>query len=462
MGSIIRLERNCIVFRGDENASSSQLLRGVVVLCVHSRFKIEDVHLQLAGTLRYSWRDPSLLGHKVNILDYRWPSFAGRHGETMTLPPGNYEWPFEYLFPGDTVESIEGIPEASIVYKLKATISRGKLAIDIHTDRHVRVIRTLSVDSLETMPTITVGNTWLDKIDYSVSLPTKAVALGSTIALYMNFTPLLKGLDLGDVLVTLLETRELTGHVPNSPHMREHRVVHRLSQWCFQITSDHWQEAIQGTGQEGWSLTKTLDMPKDLHLCCQDVNHHGIKVDHKLRVQIQLNNPDGHISELLIFLPIYLFISPHIFSGSQGNLLSHRDTISSLEAATAGPPGYGDHLQDQLYEENNICERLEVPSQRRMSRYTRSTDFDDTAPMATTTSTLHRTDVTNPPLLDPGISNLDLAEFQELNRVPTYRTAVQSPVRSSSQPSNSHLPDYRTATSMVSEYTERVGYSAGN
>jgi hypothetical protein len=46
------LENDIIVLRGSENESSSQLLKGVVVLCLPASLKIEDVHLKLSGQLK--------------------------------------------------------------------------------------------------------------------------------------------------------------------------------------------------------------------------------------------------------------------------------------------------------------------------------------------------------------------------------------------------------------------------
>jgi hypothetical protein len=51
----IRLEEDFIVFRGSEHESSGQLLKGVVVLCLPSPLRIEDVHLRLTGTLRVQY-----------------------------------------------------------------------------------------------------------------------------------------------------------------------------------------------------------------------------------------------------------------------------------------------------------------------------------------------------------------------------------------------------------------------
>ena len=61
----------------------------------------------------------------------------------MTLLAGTYEWPFEFIIPGSMVESVKGLADAYIKYKLQATVTRGRLSHDFHTFKLVRIIRTL-------------------------------------------------------------------------------------------------------------------------------------------------------------------------------------------------------------------------------------------------------------------------------------------------------------------------------
>lgn len=254
------------------------------------------------------WADPrgsapGVSGQKVdkstNILEHRWSPFVGTHGKSMTLPAGNYEWPFEFMLPGDTAESVEGIPEASITYRLKATVGRGKLAYDLHAYKHLRIIRTLEPGALEFLHAMSVENIWPNKVDYSIIIPQKAVVFGGSVAMEMRFTPLLKALELGDITARLMEVRECSVQGPSGLNIREHRTEREVAMWKFEVTrEEHWQDMIEDTGQEGWALTKRLDLPKKLRQCIQDLNHHGIKVRHKIKLTVALCNPDGHISEV--------------------------------------------------------------------------------------------------------------------------------------------------------------------
>jgi hypothetical protein len=51
------LDKDVIVLRGDPNEATSQLVKGVVVLCLPSALKVDDVHLRMSGNLRIAYTD---------------------------------------------------------------------------------------------------------------------------------------------------------------------------------------------------------------------------------------------------------------------------------------------------------------------------------------------------------------------------------------------------------------------
>ena len=73
---------------------------------------------------------------------------AGGKGKTEILQPDNYEWPFSTIFEGSLPESVEGLKDAWIIYRLKAEISR-KRGRDIVIRKPLRVVRTLDSSALE-------------------------------------------------------------------------------------------------------------------------------------------------------------------------------------------------------------------------------------------------------------------------------------------------------------------------
>ncbi|KAK2074652.1 hypothetical protein P8C59_008843 [Phyllachora maydis] len=370
----IRLENDFLVFRGNENESSGQLLKGTVVLCLPSPLKVEDVHLRLTGILHFTWTDTQMTpsgvsSHKVdkmfNIFSHRWTPFVGvgasdgssgaaTSTKGVTLPAGNYEWPFDLMLPGGTTESVEGLPQASITYKLKATVARGKLAYDFHAYKRLRVIRTLESSALEFLHAMSVENIWPNKVEYSIVIPQKAVVFGSTIPLETRFTPLLKGLELGDVNIKLVETHDLLMQTSAGHPVRQYKKELEVANWTLPMSrEEHWQDMIEDTGQEGWVMKASLDLPRKLSKCLQDVNAQGIKIRHKLKLVLALKNPDGHTSELRATLPVTIIISPNMPLDEDGNLIDQpvAQGHGAGRSDTAAPPGYGEHLLDQLYED---------------------------------------------------------------------------------------------------------------
>lgn len=72
---------------------------------------------------------------------------AGR-GKTEIMPADNYEFPFDVILPGSLPESVEGLQDTWVTYRLKAEIGR-KYAKDIHARKPLRIIRTLDPSALE-------------------------------------------------------------------------------------------------------------------------------------------------------------------------------------------------------------------------------------------------------------------------------------------------------------------------
>jgi hypothetical protein len=216
----------------------------------------------------------------------------------MTLPAGNYEWPFELVIPGSFAESVEGLPDSHIVYKLKATVARGKLAYDLHAWKPVRIVRTLDPSALELAHAMTVENIWPNKIEYQLVIPQKAIVFGTAIDVEMRFTSLLKGLRIGTIKCQLIESQEFT--IPPTPGHSERlwKATRDIESWIFELSDEHYQEMLDENGQDGYTLKEVMPLPKKLQKCVQDVDTHGIKIRHKVKFNIALHNPDGHISEV--------------------------------------------------------------------------------------------------------------------------------------------------------------------
>lgn len=228
------------------------------------------------------------------------------------LVQGNYEIPFSSILPGNLPESIEGLPGCSNIYRLEATIDRGKFHSSLVAKKHVRVVRTLTTDAVELSETIAVDNTWPKKVEYSLSCPSRALAIGSGTPISFMLVPLVKGLQLGDIKIELVENYTYVGALP--PYQNAERVV----------VVKKIPKPDPDTMFDKWEIDTFLKIPASLSKCTQDVDLlDHVKVRHKLKFSIGLVNPDGHVSELRATLPIQLFISPFVTVSSR-----HDDELS--------------------------------------------------------------------------------------------------------------------------------------
>lgn len=199
---------------------------------------------------------------------------------------------------------------------MKATIDRGVLAHNVLARKHVRVVRTLDTAALELshemvrlsskpLPRLpvqavdvvqAVENTWVDKIDYTLSTPTKGVIFGTAVQVNFRITSLLKGLRIGEVTTKINETQDMI--IDMRRYARKTKVTRDVAEDKFDFPQD--QETVLVDGQDSWVISRQIPLPKSLRECLQTVDALGIKTKHNLLFNVKLINPDEHVSEVKI------------------------------------------------------------------------------------------------------------------------------------------------------------------
>lgn len=253
-------------------------------------------------------------------------SLSSNTTKYRTLVKGNYEIPFSAILPGSLTESLEGFTNAVVTYKLQATMECHK-SPDLICKKHLRVVRTLSPDAVELSESTAIDNSWPKKVEYSISIPAKAIAIGSATPIDISFVPLLKGLKLGPIKIQLIETIQCYASSRGSSN--NDRIITKLKlkdplghvkqlklrKRQIEESGQHLEDIIprDESFQDRWEFETILNVPPSLSKCSQDASIlSNIKVRHKIKFVISLINPDGHISELRASLPIQLFISPFV------------------------------------------------------------------------------------------------------------------------------------------------------
>ncbi|CCF57236.1 hypothetical protein KAFR_0C02430 [Kazachstania africana CBS 2517] len=367
-------EHDVLLIKGGVDQASSVLLSGTIVLSVLEPIQIKTLSLRLMGRIRLNI--PSSVQSTQNIkrnmkyekifYNHNWDNFniedyfenlytnydrkksissssstnvsglakrnrsnssllsLGGSSSYHTLVKGNYEFPFSAILPGSLTESVEGLPNASVTYKLEASISRPKNG-DLIRRKHLRVVRTLSPDSVELSETVAVDNVWPDKVEYSISAPAKAIPIGSSTPIHIMIVPLIKGLRLGPIKISVVETSQYCGNIGGTNS--QDRIVTKMKikdplkhvaklkkSKNHRERDDFYSDDEEDFEfQDKWEVNTILNIPPSLSKCTQDCNIlRNIKVRHKLKFVISLINSDGHISELRASLPVQFFISPFV------------------------------------------------------------------------------------------------------------------------------------------------------
>ncbi|KAK3366442.1 hypothetical protein B0H63DRAFT_362891, partial [Podospora didyma] len=463
----IRLENDPIIFHGNDREASGQLLKGTVVLCLSSPLKITGVQLSLTGTLQCSWTGTNgkLTGgshqrfcKRATIFFHRWSLFTGIGANSsaepspstanfkgVTLPTGNYEWPFELMLPGHTTESIDGIREVSITYELNTSIGRGKFAYDLHASKRVYIGRNLALPVYQLLQRTSFENTWPSKVAYSLMVPRNTCVIGSSISLDTRFKPLLRGLELTSITARLIEVYSISTASPGVCYdVRKFRREKEIAKWTILASRErHWRD------QEGWLVYLSLIPPKTMKVH-KDIDTHEVRINHKLSLAAILKNPDGNYSEVCITFSIKMVTSP-----------------------SEALPGYGEHFLDQLYEgETRACNLQATQHQstvvaslslmglspRTPSSGLRNVTLETSQsncssgsmglwggrPAAAQLHPLRSTPVVNRDVF-PGRNtqeHLNCFDMTELSKVPSYQTAVTTPVGPTMFMRSFGLPDY--------------------
>lgn len=129
--------------------------------------------------------------------------------------------------------------------------------------------------------------------------------------------PLLKGLKLGPVKISLAENSQYCGSF-GAVCTQERTVCKIRLRDPLDHMNDDQERVLTDENddfayQDRWEVNTMLQIPPSLSKCTQDCTLlNSIKVRHKIKFIISLVNPDGHVSELRASLPVQLFISPFV------------------------------------------------------------------------------------------------------------------------------------------------------
>lgn len=304
---------------------------------------------------------PQPITQKTNFLVeelHLFPIDTGHKTKAHKINAGYHEWDFKFKMPQNLDQSVEGLPSNWIVYNLKATVDRGYMSKQLSASTHIRVIRTLGRDMLESMPMEQINeDIWANKLAYKITVPQKNYIVGTQITADFVLIPLRKGVEISTIKMELIESRQLFAEYAGRriSHQQEMQVAlteGNMPENSARTVPDG-TEDVDALFDESHRFSMTLDLPKSLKNCRQSVDTENIRLSHKLRLYINLKNPEGHTSQLLVKNHVHLFISPNLPPNEDQSVVVDQNILSQQamqdEVNQNAPPTYGLHQLDELY-----------------------------------------------------------------------------------------------------------------
>ncbi|KAL4862190.1 hypothetical protein BDV12DRAFT_179121 [Aspergillus spectabilis] len=341
----VELDKDCVVFQGSEQEALAVYLSGQLTFRFNEPLVVKHIRLHFSGVRRVSL--PTRTGRKKSreeeFFKQTWEFHDAYRVTPQILPVGDYKYPFNVLLDGSMPETVDGLREASIAYFFTVEIGR-KRGKNITFHRPLRIIRVPAIYPSE----MTLDETWSEKIAYRVEIPNKTVAFGTALDVNYEFVPLLGDLRVEFVESQLLEIRELRLNEGES------RPSEDTATTTILLSDRHGiEERAEGTvkSAEGYQFSRSLQLPRVLGQCVQDTDVMGIRVHHRLKVTARMHNPDGHLSELRLTIPVAIYLSPQyrVWDGTSfidATALSPPEYLH--EPSNEAPPPYGEHELDRV------------------------------------------------------------------------------------------------------------------
>jgi hypothetical protein len=259
--------------------------------------------------------------------------------------------------PSSLDQSVEGLPTNWVVYNLKATVDRGYMSKQLSAVSHIRVIRTLGRDLLESMPMEQINeDIWANKVAYKITVPQKNYIIGTSVTADFFLIPLRKGVEITTIKMELIESRQLFADYAGRRISHQTDIQVAVKEADMPSNSEQLVPAeaeADALFDESHRFSMTLDLPKSLKYCRQSVDTENIRLSHKLRLYVNLKNPEGHTSQLLVKNHVHLFISPNLPPNEDQSVVVDQDVLTQQaiqdEANQNAPPTYGLHQLDSLY-----------------------------------------------------------------------------------------------------------------
>jgi len=279
--------------RGSQTESVGCVLRGQLVLAITEPTKFKEIKLSFQGKSKVSWVDGTGKGQYFHdeervLYQHDW-TFLPAKKQYHILKPDNYHWDFELILPGTLPETIEGCQHGSVKYTLKAIAERHVLAVNLHAQRKVTLLRSL-LPSLENLQSAFITSTWINKVEYEFSANSTVFSLGDKISVIINLISLEENLKIQNILCVF---KEYTTYKIRTSHKTVSKPIAVIDEPIY-------------SQQDSWNHFMEIKIPNDPTYCLYDSQNDIIRISHKLKFYVKFTNNQNRTCELRATLPVII------------------------------------------------------------------------------------------------------------------------------------------------------------
>lgn len=133
------------------------------------------------------------------------------------------------------------------------------------------------------------------------------MVFGTSIVADVELSPIRKGIKLGKVDMRLVEhttkriaAQDVADQRTDRTKSDEHEVAKSDMEFPehSRVTFDNETVDNPTMEDERYVFKAKLPLPKSLKECRQDVDSHAINITHRLKLMVNIHNPEGHISQV--------------------------------------------------------------------------------------------------------------------------------------------------------------------
>lgn len=226
---------------------------------------------------------------------HEWDSFLveGQPSE-LSRSVRVYEWPFEVFIQGHPEESFRGCPRCSNTYRLDVFTIHQDSSQTLQDFIPIRIIRLPSLSAYELMDPVTEQGKWLGKIEHSVSLGHKAIALGGLIPIHADLAKIEDGVQVTRAKFCLYEH-----HKTLDDGVASYEGRRLVEEWALDLS--HKDEQVQ-------TWEQCLRLPKVVRKCSPDLDVCGVAISHTMHFAVTLKEGDNE-AEVSYFVLVMRFLT---------------------------------------------------------------------------------------------------------------------------------------------------------